>query len=255
MPGDTDRPQTTIREPPVVLVPVAVLEGQTIPETVVDFLAPARVVILGYHVLPEQTPTEQAGRQFEDRAQQAVETIAETFRAAGGDPDTRIAFTHDRDQTVERVADDIDATAILLPNPTSEIHDVLVPLRGAVDRDRLADLVATLLIDGDRSVTLWGIDLGDSDFDADTAIEEARERLGRRGVPAEQVDFERSSEEAPLRAIVERSAEFDAIVMGAGEGSLLSVLLGEDEERVADAAVAPVLVVRHQSQDATDDSS
>ncbi|MEF8872013.1 MAG: universal stress protein [Haloarculaceae archaeon] len=255
MSEDTDRPQTTIREPPVVLVPIKILEGQTIPETVVDFLAPARVVILGYHVLPEQTPTEQASQQFEERAQQAVDTIAETFRAAGGDPDTRIAFTHDRNQTVERVAADIGATAILLPNPSGEIHDVLVPLRGAIDYGRLGDLVATLLADGDRSVTLWGIDTGSLDFDADTAIEDARGRLDRRGVPAEQVNFERSSEEAPLRAIVERSAEFDAIVMGAGGESLLSVLLGEDEERVAAAAVTPVLVVRKQPQDVTEEPS
>ncbi|WP_302080036.1 universal stress protein [Salinibaculum rarum] len=248
MSGDTDRPQMRIREPPVVLVPVAVLEGQTVPETVVDFLAPARVVILGYHVLPDQTSTEQASLQFEDRAQQAVETIAETFRAAGGDPETRVVFTHDRDQTVDRVAADIGATATLLTNPTAEIRDVLVPLRGAVDQARLADLVATLLVDGEHSVTLWGIDTDDPDFDAGAAVENVRNRLDRRGVLAEQVDFERSSEEAPLRAIVERSAEFDAIVMGAGEESLVTVLLGEDEERVADAAVAPVLVVHQRPE-------
>jgi nucleotide-binding universal stress UspA family protein len=57
-----------------------------------------------------------------------------------------------------------------------------------------------------------------------------------------------STEEAPIRAIVERSAAFDAIVMGAGEPSLVAVLLGEDEQRVAEAAVSPVLVVRKKSE-------
>ena len=237
-----------LRDPPTILVPVAVLEGQTIPETVVDFLAPARVVVLGYHVVPEQTPTEQAGLQFEDRAQKAVETIAETFRAAGGDPETRLAFTHDRDQTVDRVATDVGATAILLPNPAGEITEVLVPLRGAISHDRLADLVATLLAGSDRQVTLWGIDIGSDAFDPEEAVSDARTHLDRRGLPSERVDVEFSTEEAPLRAIVERSDAFDAIVMGAGEQSLLTALLGEDEERVAEGAVSPVLVVRKNSE-------
>ena len=233
-----------VRDPPTILVPVAVLEGQTIPDTVVDFLAPARVVVLGYHVIPEQTPTEQASLQFEDRARGAVDTIAESFRAAGGDPETRVAFTHDRDQTVERVATDVGATAVLLPNPTGEIDDVLVPLRGAISHSRLADLVATLLSGSDRQVTLWGLDTGSDAFDPEAAVADARARLERRGLPSDRVDVEFSAEAAPLRAIVDRSAAFDAIVMGAGEPSLLTALLGEDEERVAEGAVSPVLVVR-----------
>lgn len=245
MPAD---PPDGVRDPPTILVPVAVLEGQTVSETVVNFLAPARVVLLGYHVIPEQTPAEQASLQFEDRARQALDIIAETVRAAGGDPETRVAFTHDRDQTVERVAAEIGATAILLPNPTGEIRDVLVPLRGAISHGRLADLVATLIAGSDRQVTLWGIDTGTDAFDADAAVSEARARLDRRGIPSEQVDVEFSTEEAPIRAIVERSAAFDAIVMGAGEPSLVAALLGEDEQRVAEAAVSPVLVVRKKSE-------
>lgn len=243
----TDDP-AGVRDKPTILLPVAVLEGQTIPEPLVDFLAPARVVVLGYHVVPEQTPTEQAGLQFEDRARQAIDTIAESFRAAGGDPETRIAFTHDRDETVERVATEIGATALLLPNPTGEIHDVLVPLRGAISYSRLADIVGTLIADSDRQVTLWGIDTGTDAFDPDEAVSEARARLDRRGIPSEQVDVEFSTEQAPLRAIVERSGAFDAIVMGAGDQSLVTALLGEDEERVAEGAVAPVVVVRKNSE-------
>ena len=92
----------TIREPPKILVPIQVLEGQTLPETLVEFLAPASVVVLGYHVLPEQTPTEQASMQFEERAQTAVDDIAYAFHEAGREVETGVAFTHDRDQTVAR---------------------------------------------------------------------------------------------------------------------------------------------------------
>ncbi|MFW6384989.1 MAG: universal stress protein, partial [Halodesulfurarchaeum sp.] len=43
----TDRPN--------VLVPIRVLEGESIPEGVPELLANAHVVLLGYHVVPDQT--------------------------------------------------------------------------------------------------------------------------------------------------------------------------------------------------------
>jgi nucleotide-binding universal stress UspA family protein len=240
-----------IREPPVILLPVEVLEGQTIPDTVVEFLAPADVIVLGYHVLPEQTPTEQASMQFEDRAQEAVDDIAQSFIDAGGDPETRVVFTHDREQTIDRVAAELGATAILLPNPTGEISEVLVPIRGAIDGGRLADLVATLLAGNAGHVTLWGIAAGEgSEFDAAGAVDRAAERLRGRGLPAEQITTETTTAMLQIRDIVDRSDEADIVVMGEGRESLLAVLLGEDAERVAEGAVAPVLVVRDRDPDA-----
>ncbi|MFB6122552.1 MAG: universal stress protein [Haloferacaceae archaeon] len=239
----------SIREPPLVLVPVAILEGQTIPEPLVEFLAPSDVVVLGYHVLPEQTPAEQASIQFEARAREAVEDIARVFHEAGRDVETRVAFTHDRDQTVERVAADVGATAVALPNPTGDVRDVLVPLRGFVDVDRLADLVATLLADTDGHVTVWGLAAGEGDFDAQRAVDDAVTTLRERGLPTEQVRAETSVVESPVRSIVERTGEFDAVVMGEGGDSLLAALFGEEAERVAEASVAPVLVVRKRHEE------
>jgi len=50
---------------PAVLVPIRVLEGESIPEGVPELLADAHVVLLGYHVVPDQTATGQARMQFE----------------------------------------------------------------------------------------------------------------------------------------------------------------------------------------------
>lgn len=232
----------SIREPPVVLVPVAVLEGQSVPEPLAAFLAPAEVVVLGYHVLPEQTPAGQASMQFEERANAAVEEVAALFRDAGGRVESRVVFTHDRDQTVERVAEEVGATAVLLPNPTGAVEKLLVAVRGAIDTDRLADLVATLVASGDQQVTVWGL-AGDS-FDPGAAVEQARATLDDRGLPPGRVRTLVTDSETPVYDIVDRSAEFDAILMGEGGPPVLSVLFGEDAERVAEGAVAPVLVVR-----------
>jgi nucleotide-binding universal stress UspA family protein len=231
---------------PTVLVPVEVLEGQTVPETLADFLAPARVVVLGYHVLPDQTPAEQASMQFEERAREAVADIAATFEAAGRDVETRVAFTHDRDQTVDRVAEEVGATAVLLSNPTGPVEDVLVSMRGVVDTGRLADLVATLLVDADVTVTLLALVTEDGEFEAQVALDRAAARLRRRGVPPERITTERTETAFPVRDVIDRSADFDAVVVGEGGESILSLLLGDEGERVAEGAVAPVLVVRRR---------
>lgn len=236
----------SIREPPRVLVPVEVLEGESVSESLAEFLAPAEIVVLGYHVLPEQTPAEQASIQFEDRAQEAVDDIARVFEEAGRDVETRVAFTHDREQTVKRVAAEVGATAVLLPNPVGDVSDALVPIRGAIDRERLADLVATLLAEGDGTVTLWGLATDEADFDAEQAVDAVNESLRERGLEASRITTETTVAESPVYDIVERSAEFDVIVMGEGDESLWSVLFGEETERIAEGAVAPVLVVRRR---------
>ena len=241
----TDDPE---RETPTILVPIKVLEGQTLPETLATFLAPADVVVLGFHVLPEQTPAEQASLQFEERAQTAVENIAHAFREAGGEADTRVAFTHDRDQTVERVATEVGATAILLPNPVGEVADLLVAVRGAIDADRLADLVATLIVGGAQRVTVLGVTTDGGDFDADAAVADVRDRLRARGVSDDRITAETAASARPVADIVARSGEFDAIVMGESEGTLWSVLFGDEPERVAEGAVAPVLIVRERAE-------
>ncbi|KPN30194.1 hypothetical protein SY89_00920 [Halolamina pelagica] len=236
----------TIREPPRLLIPIEVLEGESISASLVEFLAPAEVVLLGYHDLPEQTPTEQASMQYEEKARTAIDDIADSFRGAGGKVETRIAFTHDRDQTVDRVAAEESVTGLLLPNPVGEIEEVIVPIRGAIDVDRLADLVATLLEDGSRRVTLWGLAEEGDEFDAEAAVEYTRNTLSERGLPDDQVSTEVSVAESPVWDIIERSSEFDVIVMGEGGPGLLASLFGDPSERIAEGAVAPVIVVRNR---------
>lgn len=159
-----------------------------------------------------------------------------------------MVFTHDSDKTLDRVAAEMGATAVLLPNPTGDVSEVLVPLRGAVDVGRLSDLVATLLADSDVRVTLWALTSGDDDLEASALLEHARQTLEDRGLPTEQVDVESDEVDSPIRAIIERSGEFDVIVMGEGEQTLLTTVLGDTSERIAEGAVAPVLIVRRLSE-------
>jgi len=229
----------SIREPPKILVPVEVLEGNTVPDALVRFLAPADVVVLGYHVLPEQTPTEQADEQFGERAREAVDDIAAAFEGEGRSAETRVAFTHDRDETVERVAEQVGATATLIPNPTGELDSLLVAIRDAVDTERVADLVATLLGEHGGDVTILALPGHESDADA------ARETLEARGFDPDRIDTA-SAEDDSVRAIAEHAADFDAVVMGEAGASLLARVFGDEAERVAAESFGPVLVVRER---------
>jgi hypothetical protein len=85
-----------------VVVPVAVLKNESVPLGLMNLLSTMDVTVLGYHLLPEQTPPDQARLQYEERANEALSDVTEEFREAGGDADYRLVFTGDRQKTVRR---------------------------------------------------------------------------------------------------------------------------------------------------------
>nr|WP_231741319.1 universal stress protein [Halorubrum sp. CBA1125] len=142
-------------ERPTVLVPMAVLDGESLPEGVAALLANARVVLLGYHVIPEQTAAEQAREQFGERAMAKLGEIAAALEAAGADVDTRLVFTHERQATIDRMIYEEGCLAVLVANGTEGPESVLVAVRGAVGLDRIARLVAGLFATTDTTITLY----------------------------------------------------------------------------------------------------
>jgi hypothetical protein len=229
-------------EQPRVLVPVAVLEGQSLPEPVVPVLRNLPVVLLGYHVLPEQTPTEQGHMEFEDLAEEKLDDVAGVFGEAAEELDTRLVFTHDLEQTLDRVAAETGATAYLIPNPTGPVERVLVPVHPEVDLSRLVAHVAALVAGTDVAVTVFRA-LEDADA-AEPLVSEALDALVEAGVPAERLQRAVRETETPVRTTATVAAEHDLVVMGERAPSLRTLVFGEDPEVVAELSVGPVVVVR-----------
>jgi nucleotide-binding universal stress UspA family protein len=228
-----------------VLVPVEVLEGETVPETVVDLLGVLPVVVLGYHVLPEQTAPGQARLQFEEQAQKKLDDLAESFDEAGASAETRLVFTHDEEQTLDRVADETGCGAILIPNPAPDIERVLVPLRGDVDVDRIVTFLAALLGERDVGVTLYHV--GESEAEGAPGrelLDAASDRLQELGVPSTAIETASDVSDSPLQAITTAALDHDAVVMGERAPSLRALLFGEESEQVAERSLGPVIVVR-----------
>ena len=222
-----------------VVVPVAVLEGEAVPLGLMNLLGTVDVTVLGYHVLPEQTPPDQARLQYEERATEALADVAEEFREAGGAADYRLVFTQDRNQTVSRVAEEVDADAFAITGATGDVDRLLVPLSGEVAADRILEFVAELV--GDRGIAVTLLIVTDDESAGNGRLAEAAATLTERGI---DVETRLVPGGPPLEAVVDAVPAHDAIVMGEQAPTLTSFLFGELPERVAEESVGPVLVVR-----------
>ncbi|WP_277542952.1 universal stress protein [Haloarcula laminariae] len=224
-----------------VLVPVAVLEGESVSPGLVDLLGTVDVTVLGYHVLPEQTPPDQARLQYEDRATDALEDLSDAFRTAGGAADHRLVFTHDRQQSIDRVADEVDAKALAVPGITGDVERILVSLSGDVAVDRILSFLTELVGDRDIGVTL--LFAADTEDTAAERLDTAAEQLRSSGIDVTTTSVVGTG---PFAALIEEASSHDAIVMSERAPSFSSLIFGEESDRIAAASVGPVLVVRYE---------
>ena len=229
-----------------VLVPLAILEGESVSPGLTTLLEPVDVTVLGYHELPEQTPPDQARVQYEDRATDALEDLVELFQVGGSEADHRLVFTHDREQTIDRIATETRADAYTIPGASGQIERILVTLTGDVAVDQICSFVGELVGSRDIGVTLF---LATDDEPAGRELlETAAETLSAREI---DVRTELAVDRPPFEALLETGVDHDAIVVGERAPSLRSLLFGEEAERIAVESVAPVLVVRNVDSDET----
>ncbi|MEZ3165344.1 universal stress protein [Halorubrum sp. RMP-47] len=232
---------------PSVLVPLAVLEGESLPPGTPELLANARVVLLGYHVIPDQTATEQAREQFGDKAMSKLDEFAARLTAAGADVETRLVFTHDRETTVDRLSYEYDCLAVLVPNSTDRVESVLVALRGTVGASRNARLVAGLFAEAGVAVTLYhALDEGESRGDGEAFLKGVKSDLAERGVELDRIETVVETGDIPIDDIASRAESHDAVVMGETDPSVTTFVFGMPSEQLAERFLGPVLVVQRE---------
>ena len=235
----TDRPN--------VLVPIQILEGESIPEGVPELLANAHVVLLGYHVIPDQTAPGQARMQFEERASQRLDQFEEMFEEAGATVVTRLVFTHEAQTTIDRMIYEHDCIAALVPKATGPPEDVLVAVRGTVAVDRIARVVAGLFADTDVAVTLYHLAAEDeTDEDVQTLLDDVADRLVELRMDERAIRTRIGRGKDPKQAIADAADEFDAIVMGESNPSIATFVFGMRGKQVAERFLGPVIVVQRE---------
>lgn len=232
---------------PSILVPVRVLEGESLSEGVPEVLANAHVVLLGYHEVPDQTATDQAQAQFEDQATQRLDELQEILEDAGATVDRVLVFTHDAQATIDRMNTEHDILAVLVLAATTAVEDVLVAIRGTVGIDRIARVVTGLFGGTDASVTLYHV-VEDDETEADvrTLFDGMIDRLVERGLDADAIDTRIEHAEDTQGALVEATDGCDVLIMGESDPSLKTLVFGMRADRVADQFYGPVFVVQQE---------
>ncbi|WP_339102348.1 universal stress protein [Haloterrigena salinisoli] len=239
-----------------VLVPVDVLEGEAVPATVVDAFASIPVVLLGYREIPDQTAPEQARDQYGDRARAELEELRTVFEDAGCDVASRLAFTHDRLKTFERVAVAESCDAVLLLNPAPVLETVLVAIRSDVNVDHIARLLRTVLDGTDLEVTLFHVAGDESRREAGAELlETARDALVDEGVARDRIDRTVVVDGSPTEEILEAAADHDLLVVGESRPSIRRYVFRDRAERLARETVDPVLVIRGEYLEAPAEES
>ncbi|ELY65783.1 universal stress protein [Natronococcus jeotgali] len=241
-----------------VLVPVDIFGGESVPQTVVEVLASVPVVLLGYRELPDQVGTDQARDQYGSRARVELDELHTVFEDAGClDVSSRLAFTHDRLETIERAAVESDCDAILLLNPVPVLERVLVAVRGDVNLEYIARFLGAVLADTALAVTLFHVAPDEDERSRRTELLDAAvDELVATGVARDRIDTSIVVDGSPTRAILEAAADHDMLVVGESRPSIRRYIFRDRAKTLAREAVDPVLVVRGEyledGGDATD---
>jgi nucleotide-binding universal stress UspA family protein len=224
-----------------ILVPVDVSEEEPPSLDVLDHLGAVEVVLLGYFPVPDQAEPALVRDQYGTEAADRLDAVA----AEHGGLEEVLVFTHDREATIDRIADEYDCDAVLTGGESTVVDRVLVPIRGDVNLDRILAVVAGLLLAGDETATLFHSVSDEADpSQGELLLMGAVDRLVEHGVDRDRIDWQLSEGGDPRSDIVELGAEYDLVVLGETEPSLRERIIGDVLSTILDALDAPALVVR-----------
>lgn len=231
-----------------VCVPLLLEPGEkpSVSKALVEVLARLEPVLLGYFIVPDQTALDQAREKYEEEGRENLLDICEAFEEEGcGELTTRLVFTHDEAQTIERVANEEECDTVLVPAPAEKIERVLVPLRGKPNVDRILNFVKELVREDTVEIKLLNVaGSRENESAMRLMLEGAKEELSKLGVDPSLVRTEVAFAQDVSGEIAGVSRDYDVLVMGETEPSVKSLVFGEMPERVERKAQAPVIVVK-----------
>ncbi|RLM57006.1 universal stress protein [Halobellus sp. Atlit-31R] len=230
---------------PTVLVPVDVSGAERPDPDLLELLGAAKVVLVGWYPVPDQTALEQMQEEHEDEAIERIESIAADFPDKT-DVETLVVFTRDRADTVDRVATDYDAEVVVVPKHVRTVERVLVPIRGDVNLNRIVSVLGSLLDQNEASVTLFhAAPSGEEDLSVgETLLAGVADRLADAGVGRDRIDTTVVESDTPIADIVDAGMNHDVLIMGETEPSLVEHILGDVPSKVIERVGRPVLIVR-----------
>lgn len=229
-----------------VLVPVDVSTTEPPAQVLFELLRPINVVVMGYYPVPRQTAPAHLKRDHGEEAAERLQSVVTQFQSADHEVEDVLVFTKDRQDTIDRVADQYDCDAVFVPGETATVDRILVPLRGDVNLDRIVSLVGSLTRASDATVTLLhSLDGGSDSSQGESVLRSAVDRLVEAGVDPDRIDRQMSESGTARERIVAMADDYDLVVLGETEPSLRERILGPVLTPIIDDIDRPAVVVRH----------
>jgi len=224
-----------------ILVPVDVSTPDPPRLDVLDVLRPFDVVLLGYFPVPDQAEPAMLKHEYEDEVAARLDEIA----AGRGEVSEILVFTHDRDATVDRIAEEYECDAVLTAGDIEQLDRILVALRGDVNVSRIVSVVANLLLGSDASVTvLHAADESAEPSQGESLLQSTVERVIDHGIEDDRIDRQLVTEGDPRETILELETDYDLIVLGETEPTLRERIIGGFLSSLIDELDRPALIVR-----------
>lgn len=224
-----------------ILVPIDISQQDPPALDVLDLLRPFEVILLGYFPVPDQAEPALIKHEYEAEAGSRLDAIAEGY----SEITEVLVFTHDREATIDRVADQYDCDAVLTAGDTDHIERILVPIRSDVNIERIVSVVAGLLGGSNATATFFhsiGEDAEPSQ--GEFLLRGTVERVTEYGIDEERIGWQIGEDGDPYRDIVELAEQYDLIVLGETEPSLRERIIGDVLSRIIDEVTIPALIVR-----------
>ncbi len=227
-----------------VLVPVDISGDEQPAQPLIDLCRSVDIVLLGYYPVPDQVAPAQLREDHESDATAALADVAEKFRDSGTDVTDVLVFTHDRIETMDRVANEHGCDAVLTVGAAERIERVLVPVRGGTNLERIVLLLADVMRMSDVSVTFLHSAVDDEPDNGELLVRGAMDRLSEAGVDRERIDWRLADEDSPFDEIIELAQEYGLLVLGETKPSLRERIFGTVPSRVVDEVDKPAFIVR-----------
>lgn len=232
---------------PTLLIPIDASAPEEPPQALVDLLEPLHIVVLGHYPVPDQAAPQQLQETHEDDAKAAMEPIVRRFVERGADVESVLVFTRDHVTSIDRVANEHDCDAVLIPGSVGDLSNVLVSLKDEQNMFRFLEVVGLLLEETDPDVTLFHSE----SIEKGSAISElllrgATDWLAERGLDRDRITWREPTAETQTTDLLELADEHDFVIMGEEEPSLAKRVLGELPDRIHAQTGRAVLVVRKE---------
>jgi nucleotide-binding universal stress UspA family protein len=210
-----------------------------------DLLRPVNVVVLGYYPVPAQTAPAHLKADHEAEAAARLDDLVTQLETSDHEVEGVLVFTKDREETIDRVADEHGCDAVLFPKEIGTIEQMLVPLRGGVNLERIISFTGDLVRASEATVTLFhhspeGSDTSQGEF----VLRGAADRLAEDGVDPDRISWTVDEGADPSGAIVDLAGSYDLVILGETEPSLRERIIGTVLTPVLDRIEKPTIVVR-----------